>query len=101
MMRLAGKMALVTGAGSMGMGRAIAVALARAGADVAIHYYDTATVAEAAAAEMRGFGRAPICFQADLSDPAAGRDLVRRANRHFGWLDILVAGAAVIVRKPL
>lgn len=100
-MRLAGKNALVTGAGTIGMGRAIALALAREGAEIALHYYDSAAIAEAAAEEMRGLGRAPICLQADLSDPAAGRDLVRRATRHFGQLDILVACAAVIVRKPL
>jgi NAD(P)-dependent dehydrogenase (short-subunit alcohol dehydrogenase family) len=58
-MRLAGKVALVTGA-QQGIGRAIALALARDGADVGVNYLDDRDAAERVAAEVPrpGAGRA-------------------------------------------
>jgi NAD(P)-dependent dehydrogenase (short-subunit alcohol dehydrogenase family) len=58
-MRLADKVALVTGA-QQGIGRAIAVALARDGADVGVNYLDDPAAAERVADEIRGLGRRAI-----------------------------------------
>src|ERR1700730_13390946 len=55
-MKLAGKVALVTGA-SAGIGRASAIALAQEGADVALNYLGYDESAEKAAAQIRGLGR--------------------------------------------
>jgi NAD(P)-dependent dehydrogenase (short-subunit alcohol dehydrogenase family) len=65
-MRLAGKIALVTGA-QQGIGRAIAVALARDGADVGVNYLDDAPAAERVAGEIRSLGRRALPIQADVS----------------------------------
>ena len=58
LMRLDGKKALITGAGSYGIGRAIALGFAREGADVAIHYHSRPEVAAAVVARDRGAGPA-------------------------------------------
>ncbi|MCB2056138.1 MAG: SDR family oxidoreductase [Geminicoccaceae bacterium] len=102
-MRLEGKKALVTGAGSIGMGRATALAFAREGADVAIHYHSRPEVAEELRREIEdaGTGRRACCLGADLSTAAACRDLVDEARERLGGLDILVTAAATIVRKPI
>ena len=56
-MKLAGRVALVTGA-QQGIGAAIAVALGEAGADVALAWLDDQPAAEAVAARIRQAGRA-------------------------------------------
>lgn len=99
-MRLAGQRALVTGAGSQGIGRAIALALAREGAAIAAHWHRKEAVAEALAAEIRALGRSCVMLQADLAAPAAARALVGDAVAALGGLDIMVANASMIVRKP-
>jgi NAD(P)-dependent dehydrogenase (short-subunit alcohol dehydrogenase family) len=99
-MSLAGQVALVTGAGSLGIGRAIAWALAGAGADVAIHAYGDRQVADALCRDIRGLGRRAEVFMADLGRPEAARALVADTLAAFGTLDILVNNAGMSVRKP-
>ena len=98
--RLAGKRALVTGAGTMGIGRAIAEALSAAGADVAAHYYDDGTRAAELVERLRASGRNAVALAADLADPAAARALVRQAIERLGGLDVLVTCAATLSRVP-
>ena len=72
--RLAGKVALITGA-AQGMGAAHARALAREGARVAIA--DIATEAgKRLAAELRDRGRGGTYHDHDVTDPSAWRELV-------------------------
>ena len=99
-MRLKSKKALVTGAGSHGIGKEIALAFAREGADVALHHFNHPDIAAEIATEIRALGRSAHIVEADISDPAAGRRMVRDAIALLGDLDILVANAGVTLRKP-
>lgn len=97
---LAGKVALVTGAGS-GIGRAIAWAMAQAGADVVINYLGFAAEAKALAEEIRGLGRRAEAIQADVSRLDEVRRMMAETRDRFGRLDILVNNAGVERFKPL
>ena len=97
---LKGRRALVTGAGTDGIGRAVAMGLAQAGADVAIHALHGGEAAERLVHQIRGTGRRSALVQADFSDPAAARRMVRKADEALEGLDILVNNAATTLRKP-
>lgn len=99
-MNLAGRRALVTGAGSDGIGRAIARALAEAGADVAIHHLGQSEAAATLVQDFTALGRRAHAFEADFSDIAAARAVVRDAAAALGGLDILACTAAILLRKP-
>jgi 3-oxoacyl-[acyl-carrier protein] reductase len=91
---LAGRVALVTGAGSAeGIGFACARALGGQGAAVLV----TATTARAEerAAELRAEGVAAAAFVADLTDPAQAGALVAATVERFGGLDLLVNNAGM------
>jgi NAD(P)-dependent dehydrogenase (short-subunit alcohol dehydrogenase family) len=97
---LAGRCALVTGAGSDGIGRACVRGLAEAGADVAIHHLGQAGAAEALAEECRALGRRAVVLEADFATPAGARGLVASAIAGLGRIDIAVCAAAVLLRRP-
>jgi len=84
MPRLAGKVALITGAGA-GIGRATAIAMAREGARVAVAEID-ATAGEETAHLA---GNAAIAIRTDVTDEESVRAAVRQAVRHFGGLHVL------------
>jgi len=95
---LAGRRALVTGAGRR-VGRAIAGGLAQAGCDVAVHYHGSGAGADATAREIRALGRRAELVAADLRDPAAARRLADQAAAALGGLDVLVNSAAIMVQQ--
>jgi 3-oxoacyl-[acyl-carrier protein] reductase len=89
---------LVTGA-SRGIGRAIARAFAASGDRVAVHHRDSAALAGEVLAGLPGAGHAVV--QADLTDPAAVREMVDRACDALGGLDVLVNNAGVFTPHPV
>lgn len=93
---LAGRSALVTGAGS-GIGRAVAAGLVEAGAGVVLADIDGGRC-EAAAAEIEVAGLAGrvVAAEADVSDPGAWARLTRIARRCFGYPTLLVNNAGVL-----
>jgi len=91
---LEGRVALITG-GDSGIGRAAAIAFAREGADVAINYFPTEEPdAQDVARLLRAEGRKVVLIPGDLTDEKFCRDLIARANRELGGIDILVNNAA-------
>lgn len=91
---LAGKVALVTGAGSAtGLGNAIARALATAGAEVVLADIDIDGTTRNAAA----IGAAGRAIFMDVTDEGS----VRAAVREIGPVDILVNNAGVTQRVPV
>lgn len=99
-MELAGRRALVTGAGRR-VGQAIAVGLARAGCDVAVHYHGSRAGADATVREIRASGRRADLVAADLRDAAAARRLADEAAASLGGLDVLINSAAVMVEQSV
>lgn len=92
--RLLGRKALITG-GDSGMGRGAAIAYAREGADVAINYFPTEQEdADQVIGLIREAGRKAVAIPGDLRDEDFCRELVARAVKELGGLDILVSNAA-------
>ena len=94
-MKLAGKIALVTG-GSRGIGKAVVEALAREGAKVAFVYKSNADSANAVVAEQTALGHEVIAFQADVSQKADADAIVTQVIEKFSRIDILVNNAGII-----
>src|SRR5687768_1745154 len=93
MNRLAGKIAIVTGAAA-GIGRTTAVTMAREGAAVLVADRDGANGAEVAAEIIAQGGRARF-EQVDVRQAAEVEQMVAAAVEQWGGLDILVNNAGV------
>ena len=91
--RLAGRVALVTGADS-GIGRAVALAYAREGADVAIAYLNEHDDAKEAKRWVEQAGRKAVLIAADLAEAEECERVVDETVEAFGRIDILVNNAA-------
>ena len=85
--RLAGRIALVTGAAN-GIGRASAIRLAREGADVALVDREGDAL-HAVAREIEAAGRQVLPFTADWTDTSAVREAFAAIRQRFGRIDIL------------
>jgi len=112
---LAGKVAIVTGAGRMrGIGRAIALRIAQDGADVAVSALARTSEEmpsqereaswrgeQSVADEIATTGRRSLALDVDVTRPAAVQAMVRRTVKELGRIDILVnnAGLALVSGK--
>jgi NAD(P)-dependent dehydrogenase (short-subunit alcohol dehydrogenase family) len=91
--RLAGKVAIITGADS-GIGKATAIAFAREGADVVISYLEEEEDAQSTRDLVEAAGQKSVLFAGDLSKPEQCRALVEQTVAEFGRVDVLVHNAA-------
>jgi NAD(P)-dependent dehydrogenase (short-subunit alcohol dehydrogenase family) len=94
-MRLAGKIAIVTGSGA-GIGEAIARRFAEEGARLVLADYRAEGV-QALAAELPD----AVAVQADISKPEQAKSITDAAVEHFGGLDIVINNAADFTTKSV
>ncbi|CAN5856377.1 SDR family oxidoreductase [soil metagenome] len=97
--RLAGKVALVTGASS-GIGEATALALAAEGAAVAI-CARRADRLEALADKISADGGRALTLDLDVTQEQQAHDAVGRTRADLGGLDIVVNNAGVMLLGPI
>lgn len=92
---LQNKIALITG-GDSGIGKAVAIAMAREGADIIISYKDAVEDSDAQDTKkwIEKAGRRAILHRGDIREEALCKEVVEKAVKLFGKIDILVNNAA-------
>ncbi|HEY2031627.1 MAG TPA: glucose 1-dehydrogenase [Myxococcales bacterium] len=98
--KLAGKVAVVTGA-SKGIGKGIAKALAAAGAQVVVNYASSKEDADKVVAEIEAKEGKAVAIQADVAKAEEVRRLFAETKKAFGKVDVLVNNAGVFAFHPL
>jgi NAD(P)-dependent dehydrogenase (short-subunit alcohol dehydrogenase family) len=98
--RVAGKVALVTGAGT-GIGRAVCERLAEEGADVVVTSQTPGHVEETRRLAAEASGRDVLGLQLDVGDSQAVDRVVAQVVERFGRIDVLSNNAGIeLVRGP-
>lgn len=94
------RVALVTG-GTRGIGRAIVKALAGKGWSVAACFLRNEEQAAALESELDSIASRLLLIRANVSDPAAAGNLVRRVEEKYGRVDALINCVGSYHRTPL
>jgi NAD(P)-dependent dehydrogenase (short-subunit alcohol dehydrogenase family) len=92
--RLAGKVAIITGADS-GIGKAVALMYAKEGADLVLTYYKDRKDARETSQRVKELGARHILLQGDVSDENHCKRIVKAAIGAYKKLDIVINNAAV------
>src|SRR4051794_5476267 len=100
MSRLAGKVAIVTGA-SKGIGAGIARSFGEAGAAVVVNYASSREGADKVVSQIKAAGGKAIAVHGDVSKSADVKKLFSETKSAFGSIDILVNNAGVFDFAPL
>jgi 3-oxoacyl-[acyl-carrier protein] reductase len=100
MSKLAGKVAVVTGA-SKGIGAGIAKALAAEGAAVVVNYASSKAGADAVVDAITEAGGKALAIQGDVSREAEAKGVVDAALSEYGRLDVLVNNSGVYEFSPI
>ncbi|WP_417850690.1 SDR family NAD(P)-dependent oxidoreductase [Thalassoglobus sp.] len=98
-MKLAGKIALVTGAGR-GIGKGCAIELAKAGADLVLNERPGSPDIEITAEEVRSLGRKCEVVEANVFSREGCEELVATAIAKVSRIDILISNPAFSRRGP-
>lgn len=97
---LAGKVAIVTGAGR-NIGRAIALAFADAGASVVVNVRSNQSEADNVVRTIEAGGGKAVAVLGDIGDEKTAAALAEAALKRFGRIDMLVNNAALRREKPI
>ena len=97
---LTNKSVLLTG-GSKGLGKAMAEGLASAGANLALVSRNQEEVITVASHLATTFGIKAKGYEYDISNEQKVEDLIKRVNRDFGTIDILINNAGINRRGPI
>lgn len=101
MTTLRNKVALVTGSTS-GIGFGIARSLAQAGADLMIHGFGDAAAVDAQCRELAALSGGRVAYSAaDVTQPAAVREMIAHCTHELGAVDILVNNAGIQYTCPI
>jgi len=97
---LAGKVALVTGAGR-GIGRQIAIKLASEGATIVAHYANSKAGAAETVAAVEAMGGKAVAYQADIAKRSEVAAMFAKIDTDPGRIDIVVNNSGVSVAGTL
>jgi 3-oxoacyl-[acyl-carrier protein] reductase len=97
--KLAGKIALITGA-SRGIGRGCVAGLAEAGADIAVNFRVQEEAAKETCSLVERLGRRALPVQADVSRASEVERMIKRIEQDLGTIEILVNNAGIARRYP-
>jgi 3-oxoacyl-[acyl-carrier protein] reductase len=100
MSKLAGKVAVVTGA-SKGIGAAIARSLAAEGASVVVNYASSKAGADAVVKSITAAGGKAVAVGGDVSKAAEAQGIIDAAIKNYGRLDVLVNNSGVYEFSPI
>ncbi|WP_158793844.1 glucose 1-dehydrogenase [Granulicella sp. L60] len=100
MSKLAGKVAVVTGA-SKGIGAAIAKSLAAEGASVVVNYASSKSGADTVVSAITAAGGKAVAVGGDVSKAAEAKGIIDAAIKNYGRLDILVNNSGVYEFSPI
>jgi NAD(P)-dependent dehydrogenase (short-subunit alcohol dehydrogenase family) len=97
--RVAGKVALVTGAG-LGLGRASSLLMASEGARLVVSDIDEGLASDTAAGIVAAGGEA-LALRHDVSSPEDWQAVMAAVERRFGRLDVLVNNAGIAIARNI
>lgn len=100
MNKLVGKNVLIT-AGAQGIGESITKHFIANGANVAIHYFSSETIASQLTAEAQKKGQKAIAIAGDLTKEEDANALVEKTVEALGSLDILINNTGSLVARKL
>ena len=96
--KLAGKVAIITGADS-GIGQAVAILFAKEGADVVVSYLCEDDDAKMTKKHVESYQQRCLLVASDLSEEANCQKLIDTAIAEFGKIDILVNNAGMQIEQ--